>query len=318
MEWTQVEERIVEDDRNKWDRKTTGAELQVVEGALEVRNGGELIQRFSLSEHATGQMCGKLGIPVAYYRRLPNELKAVVANHDLGRLRESEYLLRGKDEWIRAFLSAEYVAYNNADIAETVQELLRAAAVSVKSFVLEETHLFLKITSEDIVDAGSGLKAGIMVGNSEVGMGSISLEPFLFRKACTNDLVVTQEKSFRHAHIHLTASEVRSRMAEAISDSFRVANSLLDAFLKTRDERIADPVATICELAEARKLPLKFADEVASSYALEPEPTRFGVINAFTRAAQKLAPLQRIEVERFAGTLLSKRILPAASVALLA
>jgi hypothetical protein len=40
----------------------------------------------------------------------------------------------------------------------------------------------------------------------------------------------------------------------------------------------------------------KFADEVASGYAAEPEPTRFGVINAFTRAAQKLGPLQRIEV----------------------
>jgi hypothetical protein len=34
----------------------------------------------------------------------------------------------------------------------------------------------------------------------------------------------------------------------------------------------------------------KFADEVASSYAAEPEPTRFGVIAALTRAAQKLEP----------------------------
>jgi len=40
----------------------------------------------------------------------------------------------------------------------------------------------------------------------------------------------------------------------------------------------------------------------------EPEPTRFGVINAFTRAAQKLGPLQRIEVERFAETLLEAKL----------
>ena len=40
----------------------------------------------------------------------------------------------------------------------------------------------------------------------------------------------------------------------------------------------------------------------------EPEPTRFGVTNAFTRAAQKLRPLQRIEVERFAGTLLEAKL----------
>ncbi len=43
---------------------------------------------------------------------------------------------------MRAFLSAEYVAYNNSEIAETVQSLLRNGALTMKSFVLEETHMF--------------------------------------------------------------------------------------------------------------------------------------------------------------------------------
>jgi hypothetical protein len=74
----------------------------------------------------------------------------------------------------------------------------------MKSFVLEETHMFLKIISEKIWDMESGLKAGILIGNSEVGMGRVSVELFAFRKPCTNDLIVSQDKSFRHAHIHLT------------------------------------------------------------------------------------------------------------------
>ncbi len=189
-----------------------------------------------------------------------------------------------------------------------MKELLKGANVSVKSFVLEETHLFLKIISDEIVDSATGLKAGIMIGNSEVGLGSISVEPFLYRKACTNDLVVTQEKSFRHAHIHLTVSELRNRMADAISNAFKVAATVLDTFLLTRGELVADPVETIRQLAEGRKMSQKFVDEVVSSYAAEPEPTRFGVINAFTRAAQKLGPLQRIEAERFAGTLIEAKL----------
>lgn len=48
----------------------------------------------------------------------------------------------------------------------------------------------------------------------------------------------------------------------------------------------------------------KFTDQVVSGYLAEPEQTTFGVINAFTRAAPGLAPIQRIEMERFAGTLL--------------
>ena len=65
-----------------------------------------------------------------------------------------------------------------------------------------------------------------------------------------------------------------------------------------------DPVETIRKIAKARKFSPKLTDEVVSSYLVEPEANRFEVINAFTNAAQKLGPLQRIEMERFAGTLL--------------
>lgn len=126
----------------------------------------------------------------------------------------------------------------------------------------------------------------------------------MFRKPCTNDLIVSQEKSFRHAHIHLTAYELTRRMAKAVSEGFRVASSVLEAFLKTREEPIEDPLEAIRKIAEARNFSQKFTDETVSSYLAEPDPNRFGVINAFTRAAQNLGPIQRIEMERFAGTLL--------------
>jgi hypothetical protein len=305
MDWKTVSEKIVNDDQNKWDRKVAGQELRISSsGVLELSNGGSAGKPYSLSEVATSQMCQKLEIPVKYYRRLPDEMKSTVANFDIRRLNGNSYLLRGKGDWIRAFLSAEYVAYNNSEIAETVQSLLANGALTMKSFVLEETHMFLKIISDEIWDVESGLKAGIMIGNSEVGMGSVSVEPFVFRKPCTNDLIVSQEKSFRHAHIHLTAYELTRRMAEAVTEGFSVASSVLDAFLKTREEPIQDPVAAIRKIAEARKFSQKLTDEVVSSYLVEPEANRFGVINAFTNAAQKLGALQRIEMERFAGTLL--------------
>jgi hypothetical protein len=135
-------------------------------------------------------------------------------------------------------------------------------------------------------------------------VGSISVEPFVFRLRCTNDLVVSKGQSFRHPHTRLTVDQLRKGTALAISIAFEVAGNAAQHFLKAREEPISEPVEVIRQLAEARKLSQKFADEVVSSYAGEPETTRFGVINAFTRAAQKLRPLQRIEVERFAGTLL--------------
>ena len=62
---------------------------------------------------------------------------------------------------------------------------------------------------------------------------------------------------------------------------------LLDAFLKTREVKVVDPVEVIRKIAEERKFSQKLTDEVVSSYLVEPEPNWFGVINSFTNAAQK-------------------------------
>ena len=41
MDWTQVEERIIEDDRNKWDRNVLATTLRIVDdGALELNGDG--------------------------------------------------------------------------------------------------------------------------------------------------------------------------------------------------------------------------------------------------------------------------------------
>jgi len=142
------------------------------------------------------------------------------------------------------------------------------------------------------------------------GLGDLrfSVEPFVFRKPCTNDLIVSKGKGFRHAHIHLTAYELTRRIAEAVSEGFRLASSVLDAFLKTREVKVVDPLEVIRKIAEERKFSQKMSDEVVSSYLVEPESNWFGVINAFTNAAQRMAPLQRIEMKRFAGTLIEARL----------
>ena len=48
-------------------------------------------------------------------------------------------------------------------------------------------------------------------------------------------------------------------------------------------------------------------EPVLAAYRAEPEPNLFGVLQAITRAAQGLPPEGRLELERFAGRLLSQR-----------
>src|SRR5438309_11640355 len=103
MDWKSVSEKIVQDDQNKWDRKVSGQELRISSsGDLTLSNGDSAGKTHSLSEVATSQMCQKLEIPVKYFRRLTDEMKATVANYDLKRQNRKSFLLRGKGDWIRA------------------------------------------------------------------------------------------------------------------------------------------------------------------------------------------------------------------------
>ena len=79
-------------------------------------------------------------------------------------------------------------------------------------------------------------------------------------------------------------------MAEAVvGEGFQVASTVLDAFLKTREEPIENPLTAIRKIPEARNFSQKFTDETVSSYLAEPEPSRFGIINDFTRSTHKSA-----------------------------
>ncbi len=77
MDWKTIEEKIIQDDQSKWDRKANSKELRVnQEGAIELSCNGDS-SRYLLSDLAIAQMCQRLEIPVAYYRRLPGEMKAL-------------------------------------------------------------------------------------------------------------------------------------------------------------------------------------------------------------------------------------------------
>ncbi len=85
MDWEGVEERIFQDNQDKWDQKVSSDHLRVTQaGALELSDGTGLTGCYSLSDLAAGQMCQRLGIPVGYYRRLSGEMKALVSNRLLG------------------------------------------------------------------------------------------------------------------------------------------------------------------------------------------------------------------------------------------
>jgi len=120
--------------------------------------------------------------PGVGHKRLPAEMQAELANYDLNRLPETGFLIRGKGEAIRAVLSDRYAPYNNHEVIEAAEATVKDHELMVRSFALEDCAMFLKLTTSTLTDRTLELKAGVMIGNSEVGFAQVTVEPFLYRQ----------------------------------------------------------------------------------------------------------------------------------------
>ena len=70
-----------------------------------------------------------------------------------------------------------------------IQEMQGAQIESCK---VMPTHLYIKVANRRVkaeVKVGDVVQAGFVVSNSEVGLGSLRVEPLVFRIVCKNGLI---------------------------------------------------------------------------------------------------------------------------------
>ena len=73
----------------------------------------------------------------------------------------------------------------------------------IESCEVTPTHLYLKVVNRRLkaeVRVGDVVQAGFVVSNSEVGLGSLRVEPLVFRLVCKNGLIC---KDFAQKKYHV-------------------------------------------------------------------------------------------------------------------
>ena len=169
------------------------------------------------------QIGAALNIPAKYYdmmRKAKPELLAENVNAWLSD-RDQSYMIRSMDygfgRLARAFLSDRYRRIDNMEIATAVLPLFAGQPdMEVISSEVTENRLYLKIVNhrlEMAVVPGDYVQAGVVISNSEVGLGAVSVQPLVYRLVCTNGMVVN-DLGERRAHV--------GRQAKALEDSFNI------------------------------------------------------------------------------------------------
>jgi len=317
--WDEVLNMVKNDDNGKWDAMESVKNLRMnPAGKLELneipatapveKNGG-----LGFTDHAFGQLCGRLEIPAKYMRRLPSELRATCMNYDLLKLGSQdagkEFLIRAKGNAVRGILSDKYSRIDNNEIVEIFNGLASDFQNQVREFHIDDRGIWMKILIDDLrawdpSHRASELKMGLLIGNSEVGCRAVSVEPFVYREACTNDMVTQMESSVRIQHIHIKPAQLRMMVAESMNKALKAGDEVMDRFVKAYEETVDRPSDVIAALAAKRGLSQEKTDAAKLAFAAEPMDNKFGVINAFTATARQLNGDDRVDMERFAGSLL--------------
>ena len=150
---------------------------------------------FGIGELAHQQIAARLNIPFRYYQKMQNEAPDLLDRNVNTWLEQKpeRRMIRVLDGKVRAFLSDRYRRLDNLELCAAVLPVIQEMqGAQIESCEVTPTHLYLKVVNRRVkaeVRVGDVVQAGFVVSNSEVGLGSLRVEPLVFRLVCKNGLI---------------------------------------------------------------------------------------------------------------------------------
>lgn len=292
------------------------------------------VKSFGTTDAFRRQLADKLKIPFAYFERMRTEQPQLLdRNVDTWLHDEPEQrMVRTLDGQARAFLSDRYRRLDNYDLLQHVFPILRQLPdARFDSVELTPSRMYLKVVTPRVqfeMQPGDIVQAGVVVSNSEIGQGMLSVQQLIFRCKCRNGLIVP-DRALRKTHV--------GRLAEASIDEVTLfKDDTLAAddqafFLKVRDVvQAAVSESTFAVAAEKMRRtlgihikgdPVKAVEMLSTRYLLneqeragvlrsliaEADLTGYGLVNAVTGYAQEVDDYDRsTELEAVAGRMIEQ------------
>lgn len=235
---------------------------------LSIRNDrtGETLM-LGVNEVAHNQIGARLGIPAKYYDKMRDdnpELLATNVNSWFNKNPERR-MVRTLDGVTRAFLSDRYRRIDNYEIAEVVLpiigEMANTDGAKIESCEVTDERLYLKVVNPRLtteIRKGDIVQSGLMITNSEVGLGSLTVQPLVYRVICSNGMVVNDART-RKYHV--------GKGNEAAEDYTIYSDETLKASDLALMLKIQDTVRAVVDQTRFEKVvnQMKFASEAMIS-----------------------------------------------------
>jgi hypothetical protein len=277
------------------------------------------------TDHGLATLTRYLGMPslmIEYMRErgYVGQLSELI-NDGLHQLKRSQgertFLLRttmGDDPQVNAVLSDSYSPIDHLEVIDRVCQALPQDGRGVLATQFDDDgetgnlvlNLLLPDSFKDTPESSYG--CGISVANGRLGLGKLTITPYIFRAVCWNGTRWGWRESNVGVNQKHSGRIDRDRLQADISRAVRVALSgghdLLALMDYTRDIAVTEPLRLIASLCQDRRLSTDHARAWVKGFDDEPADTAFGVVGGLTRGAQALAPGIRNQLEEVAGAIL--------------
>ena len=296
---------------------------------------GRSRQSFRLNETARQQLASRLNVPLPFAERLRTEEPSLydrTFNTLLHRKDEQRLVRTSGGDSCRAYLSKNYKVMDNDEFLRTVLPILSLNPnLNMQEAFLSDTHLQLSITLEESdrhVRPGDAVKYGVVLLNSEVGLGSLSLSSFIYRLVCSNGLVVPErDGSLRRIHLGRTMTDVNDNYNRSIWREYSSAVKELltgkrfEEIMASMRAAAARPIVKDAEVIVeevGKKFNLSKEEQamVKAQYEANADMSVWGLINSVTEAAKEATTIQRRnELQIIGGKLLPQISTPSVMAA---
>ena len=283
-----------------------------------------------INEIAHNQLAAFTEVPGRYYDKMLNEAPALLAdniNEWLHRDKKSVRLVRQLYGYTRAFLSNRYQRIENEEIAEVALPILLSDPdLTVVSTEITDRRLYIQATTSRVtgdVKVGDPVQAGVIISNSEVGHGSVSVQRVIYRLRCLNGLILPDNKyRANHTGARIDDNEALwkddTRKAEdkaillKVRDMVQSAmdptsfNRQLDKLRETTEQRITGNPAKAIEVL-SQKLGVTEGERggILRSLIEGGDLSRWGVLNAVTHQAHGARDYDRsVEFEQLGSKII--------------
>ncbi len=287
---------------------------------------------YVMQETARRQLSALCGIPYSYVKRIGKEYPELLdANYNelLSDIHKKK-LVRTIGGRVRAILSDHYRKCENEVVLGTLLSLLDdIKGLTVVSTSLTTEKMYVKVISEvekADVKVGDTVAFGATVTNSEVGMGSITVNPFCMRLVCTNGMALPKYlgsarrihlgKKFRTIEEYEMITDDMEGIKRNIEDCLKSAldpvfyMKIVDKMRTATEIKLVDPYESIERAAKLYGLDEREKKTVIAHYVAGKDDTLYGLVNAVTRTSQDIQSYVRAtEIEKIGSDILFDGIL---------